>query len=196
MNFLAHLFLTKDDPELTLGNYIADFIKNKDLVLFPEKVVKAIMLHRHIDQYTDNHAAVLKATKVLRASQGKYAPVVLDIFYDYVLSNSWSKYSDVEITEFHSSMYTILRAQKNILPDHLAIMTDTMIDGNFLSKYSTLDGMRFTFSKIKQRAKFPTNFDSAVDDLIASKEIIENSFHEFFPDIIHQVNEYRGFEEI
>ncbi len=80
MNFLAHMFLTYGDKERTVGNYIADFIRNRDLVLFSDRIVEGVMLHRHIDHYTDTHPEALKSTRKLRARHNKYAPVVIDVF--------------------------------------------------------------------------------------------------------------------
>lgn len=83
MNYMAHIYLSHGKEEQLLGNFIADFVGNKDLVNYGKKVIEGIMLHRKIDSFTDNHDIVRKGTKRLRSIQGKYAPVVIDIIYDY-----------------------------------------------------------------------------------------------------------------
>ena len=61
MNFLAHFQLAAPDKSLMFGNYIADFITNKQLIDFSVPVRQGIMLHRAIDTFTDNHEATKSA---------------------------------------------------------------------------------------------------------------------------------------
>ena len=49
MNFLAHIYLSFDDPEITLGNFFADHIRGNKYKHLPNKVQKGILLHRAID---------------------------------------------------------------------------------------------------------------------------------------------------
>jgi len=87
MNFLAHLFLSFDNEDIMIGNFIADMIRNKDVSTFSEGVQKGIALHRKIDSYTDVHPIVKQGTKLMQPYHSKYSPVVIDVFYDYLLSN-------------------------------------------------------------------------------------------------------------
>ena len=63
MNFLAHVYLSGNDPHLALGNLIADRIKGKDYINYPIPIQKGILLHRQIDTFTDNHPNFRKAKK-------------------------------------------------------------------------------------------------------------------------------------
>lgn len=190
MNFLAHMFLTRHDPQLTVGNYVADFIRNRDLVLFPNKVVQGIMLHRHIDHYTDTHPEVLKSTRKLRKRHKKYAPVVIDVFYDYILSQNWDRFSGVPKREFADSIYQTLNEYSHMFPVHLQDITARMIADDFLLQYGKKSGMQKTFNRIGKRAKFSSNFDTAFDDLEENYEEINEGFLKFFPDLIEEVETY------
>jgi len=53
MNFLAHLYLSGDNKEVRLGNFIGDAVKGNSLDRFPEMIRAGIWLHREIDSYTD-----------------------------------------------------------------------------------------------------------------------------------------------
>ena len=57
MNFLGHFYLSHYDEELTVGNYIADFVKGKKYLEYPKNVSKGIMMHREIDHFTDGSFA-------------------------------------------------------------------------------------------------------------------------------------------
>jgi acyl carrier protein phosphodiesterase len=58
MNFLAHFYLTRHDKELTVGNFIADFVRGSAKNLFDSKINEGIRIHRSIDSFTDSHPVV------------------------------------------------------------------------------------------------------------------------------------------
>ena len=59
MNFLGHFYLSQDDPELIVGNFIADHIKGKKYIDYPSGISKGIMMHRNIDHFTDSHVNII-----------------------------------------------------------------------------------------------------------------------------------------
>jgi acyl carrier protein phosphodiesterase len=49
VNFLAHLYLSADDPKIMVGNFIGDFVKGRQsMERFEARIVKGIELHRGI----------------------------------------------------------------------------------------------------------------------------------------------------
>jgi acyl carrier protein phosphodiesterase len=91
MNYLAHLLLSGDDPNILVGNFIADFVKKKEEALFSEEIQKGFRIHRKIDEFTDNHPSVALGKALIRAKHSKYAPVILDIHYDHLLYKNWDR---------------------------------------------------------------------------------------------------------
>ena len=85
MNFLAHLFLSFENEDHVIGNFIADFIRNKEVKNYSLEIQQGIQIHREIDSFTDNHPSVRKGTFRLRPHHRKYAPVVIDILYDHYI---------------------------------------------------------------------------------------------------------------
>lgn len=183
MNYMAHIYLSHEKEEQLLGNFIADFIGNKDLVDYDEKIVEGIMLHRKIDAFTDNHTVVRQGTKRLRETQGKYAPVVIDIIYDYFLCKNWSEFSDESIHNFRQKSYSSLTKQTQKLPERIKLKVDRMIDGDFLTMYDSLDGMKFVFEQMDKRTKFPSKFVHAIDTIESNYEDFNSEFLTFFPEI-------------
>ena len=53
MNYLAHAFLSFQQPDILVGNMISDFVKGKSKFTYTPGIQKGIMLHRAIDQFTD-----------------------------------------------------------------------------------------------------------------------------------------------
>ncbi len=97
MNFLAHIYLSGNDTDLIIGNFIADGIKGKKYKKFSPGIQKGILLHREIDTFTDAHPIVRQSTKRLHKNYGHYSGIIVDILYDHFLAKNWSRYSDVPL---------------------------------------------------------------------------------------------------
>jgi len=116
MNFLAHLYLSGDDSEIIIGNFIADHVKGNASALFTPGIRRGIQLHRAIDTYTDTHPEVLKQILLLRHPFRKYAGVVLDMYYDHFLAKEWSDWCNEPLSDFSSRMYRIVKSSGVSLP--------------------------------------------------------------------------------
>lgn len=189
---MAHIFLSHDQEQHLLGNFIADFVGNKELIEYDEKIIDGIMLHRKIDSFTDNHDIVREGTRRLRKTQGKYAPVVIDIIYDYFLCQNWSKFSDESIHNFRQKSYRTLSNQSDKLSERIKLKVDRMIDGDFLSMYESLEGMRFVFEQMDKRTKFPSKFVEAAKTIENHYDEFNDEFLLFFPEINKIAKQHLG----
>ena len=74
MNYLAHIFLSGGQPDIMIGNFIADSIKGSKYSAYPTEIQKGILLHRQIDTTTDAHPLFGKVpsgfTKTMATIQG------------------------------------------------------------------------------------------------------------------------------
>lgn len=192
MNLLAHLLLSCEDEDLMIGNFIADFIRNKEVANYSETIQKGIFLHRKIDTFTDTHPLFRQGTKRLHSEHGKYAPVILDVLYDYILCQNWDQYSTISIIDFTQKAYEILTRRLHELPQKLQTRLPIWIENDWLIQYGTEDGLRFTFQKMDERTKFPSHFVDAVDHLKAYYDLYEAEFNLFFPALIALVEEECG----
>ena len=135
MNYLAHIFLSGSNEQVMIGNFIADSIRRADIEKQPSDVQKGIQLHQRIDSFTDTHPKVKACTKLLHTAHGKYAPVLLDIFYDYFLIKNWSRYTDLDFEEFILNTYHVLEQNMELIPPKLARHLPQMIEDNWLARY-------------------------------------------------------------
>jgi len=190
MNFLAHLFLSCDNEDLLIGNFIADFIRNHEVENYSESIQKGIVLHRQIDTYTDTHPIVKQGVHRLQPFHSKYAPVVIDIIFDHLLANNWSRYSGQSLDDFAKYIYEILNDRMGELPKKLQKRLPEMIEGNWLQAYGTKEGMLFTFKKMDERTSFPSNFSKAMDHLELDFEAYNSEFNQFFPEVIQFVDNH------
>ena len=194
MNFLAHLYLSGDNEEILIGNFIGDFIKNKEVQNYSIGIQKGIKLHRQIDSYTDAHPMVKKGTQRLQKYHHKYSPVIVDVFYDYLLANNWEKYSDQSLDNFCESIYSILEKRIDDLPKKLQKRLPLMIEHKWLQSYKTEKGIRYTFLRLQERLSKPEHLENVVDNLLKFENEFAEEFNSFFPDLIKYVQEQFDFD--
>src|SRR5947208_16353703 len=117
MNFLAHIYLSGNDEEIMIGNFIADFVKGNKKDNYPAKIKKGIELHRMIDDFTDHHETTAKSKDRLRKKYGKYSGVIVDLYYDHFLAANFSEFHSSLLGNFSQQTYDILKKHWNILPE-------------------------------------------------------------------------------
>lgn len=183
MNFLAHLFLTKENEDLTIGNFIADSVKSSEWPSFKPEVVKGIKIHHHIDHFTDHHPVVLRTKKKLREKHGKYSPVIGDIVYDHFLAKNFSNYSDVALADFAQKSYQLFRSRWEELPTQVQHMTKYMESGDWLFNYGHKEGLNSALSGMGRRASFKNLMHQATEDVFENYESFKMDFVEFFPEL-------------
>jgi acyl carrier protein phosphodiesterase len=184
MNFLAHIFLSFGDDEITIGNFIADSIRGNKYGHLPERIQKGILLHREIDTYTDTHPITKQSSKRLHPNHGHYSRVVVDIFYDHFLARNWKTYSDISLDRYVSQFYELLDTHYPILPIGVQKMMPYMIGDNWLLNYAHIEGINRVLKGMYRRTNEKSNMNFAVLDLQEHYDLFENEFHAFFEELI------------
>lgn len=183
MNFLAHIYLSFENDEITIGNFIADSIRGNKFKHLPKNIQKGITLHRHIDTFTDAHKTVRKSTKKLHENYGHYSGVIVDIFYDHFLAKNWSTYSDTPLDEFVDSFYDLLEDNYLILPENTKRMMPYMIADNWILSYASLTGISKVLDGMNRRTKNRSKMNFAIVDLKEHYNEFEKEFTSFFEEL-------------
>ncbi|MBS1506265.1 MAG: DUF479 domain-containing protein [Bacteroidetes bacterium] len=184
MNFLAHLYLSGENPQLKTGNFIGDFVKGKNLTdRFHPEVAKGIALHREIDWFTDRHPVVKQSKDRLREKYRHYSGVIVDIFYDHFLAKHWNRYSEQVLPDFADECYDLLQKQSEILPEEVNFLLPYMIKGNWLVNYSRLEGIQKALSGMARRTRFESKMEQSVADLENHYDSFGKEFELFFPEL-------------
>lgn len=183
MNFLAHIYLSGQDEELIIGNFIADSIKGRKYLEFPEGIQKGIILHRAIDYYTDTHPIVRQSKSRLFGTYGHYSGVIVDILYDHFLACNWEKYSKVPLDIFIENFYRLLQDNLEILPKNVQQFLPFMIRDNWLLSYATVKGIGRILHQMDERTNRISRMNSAVVELEAHYEDFQNEFTLFFEEL-------------
>lgn len=183
MNFLAHLVLSMDDPELMIGNAIADFTRRKFYAQYPERVQKGIFLHHFIDDFTDAHPLVKEMLEAWRPSQGKYAGVVNDIVMDHFLAKDFSYHTNKNLADFSAEVYRLLNGYDAHLPERAKHTFHWMEKGDWLYNYQHLSGLERSLSGMSRRAQNTNQMAQAVNLLRRNEAFLKERFEEFYPQL-------------
>ncbi|MDA9018360.1 acyl carrier protein phosphodiesterase [Saprospiraceae bacterium] len=186
------MYLSCSDEDLIIGNMLVDMMSIKRLRELPGQYHKGFELHRLIDSCTDEHPKVKEAVLKLRENHRKYAPVVIDIFYDYVLSLEWERYSEEDIQDFCNGIYEVINKHLHNLPKDIVIRLEKMLADNFLMTCSSPKAIKRVFDLIDSRAKFNNNFSLATKDLLEDYDYFRDNFFKFFPDMIEKSVSHRS----
>lgn len=188
MNFLSHIYLSGNSEGLIIGNYIADSVKGSAFNDFPEEIKKGIILHRHIDTYTDNHLIVKQSKERLRTKYKKYSSVIVDVYYDHYLAANWRDYSSESLDNYTKKIYALIDRNKQSFPLKSQHFTQYMLEYNILSAYARLEGIERVLLGMSRRATFESNMEYAIADLKEHYHLFENEFRQFFPELQQFVN--------
>lgn len=183
MNFLAHIYLSFGDDEITIGNFIADSIRSNKYDHLPQKIQKGIILHRAIDTYTDAHPDHRKSSKRLHKNYSHYSRVIVDIFYDHFLAKNWQRYSETPLPAFVDSFYDLLEKNYEVLPEGTKRMMPYMISDNWLLNYSKIEGISRVLNGMNRRTRNKSKMNFAVIELEAFYDQFEAEFTSFFEEL-------------
>jgi acyl carrier protein phosphodiesterase len=191
MNRLAHALLSPLPPAaaagVLVGHLTADWIKGRARLALPVDFRAGFALHRRIDAFTDTHGLVERCSGLLADRWQRYAPVLVDIFFDHVLSCEWPRYSAVPHAEFISTTYAMLRAHLHLLPPRAQYATNALLADDWFSCYATLDGIALSLSRLSNRLRErgwqDVELATSVSDFCAHRPAFDEAFRDFFPEL-------------
>jgi acyl carrier protein phosphodiesterase len=184
MNYLGHLLITYPGDELTMGNLLGDMLRAKQLKGLPENIQKGVNVHHFIDRFTDQHKGIRRLVQLLRSRHGKYAPVVLDVLLDHVLSLQWDEHSDISFAQFTDWVYhTMVPSQIDRIPDHVSKRILNMATHRWLDGYPSRAGMAYVLERMDHRTAFPSRFKEAMTDFDNHRMIFEHEFRMFYQEL-------------
>ena len=87
MNWLAHIFLSEQNIDFQIGNYLADPLKGRVWEQASPNLKNGMHVHKIIDSYTDAHRE-FKRSKLRLGEKGLLKPIIIDLTYDYLLTKN------------------------------------------------------------------------------------------------------------
>ncbi|HON18543.1 MAG TPA: ACP phosphodiesterase [Salinivirgaceae bacterium] len=195
MNYLAHLYLSRNHEELTVGNFIADFFKGTDFSRFPPQISDGIRFHRHIDQITDTNPNYRHVKNLFIPSHSRYSAIVADVVLDYVFAKHWETYNNgLTLQEFQTSVNKILLKHFAIMPIQAKVIIPFFVRNRWLTLYSDSSSMVQVLSGLKRFRRIPGDVDLAHSIYLNYQDQIFVSFQLIFEDVhnslLKNFNEY------
>jgi len=183
MNWLAHLVLSEPDPAFRVGNVLADILPITEIRQLPEAFQAGVARHRAIDSFTDKHPVFRQSVARLDPHFRHYGAVVMDIFYDHLLTAQWPEHSDAQLNEFVAQFHADVESCRTDIPTDAYAILRRMRTGQWLTSYGDIDGVRLTLNRMSLRLRRPFDLGSAADELERHYPELSQDFAEFFPQI-------------
>lgn len=189
MNFLAHLYLSQNNTNILIGNFIADHIRGNNFLMFSKEIQQGIFLHREIDTFTDAHEIVRKSKRRLHKRYRHYNGVIIDILYDHFLAKNWTNYSAIPLDIYTQGIYNLFTKKTTELPVKSQQFITYMIEYDILYNYQFEDGIERVLKGMNNRTKGKSQMDLAIEDLKELSPELENDFTLFFEDLQEFTNQ-------
>jgi acyl carrier protein phosphodiesterase len=180
MNFLAHFILSQRNKEIIVGNYITDFVKSNKFNELDVAIMKGVMVHKEIDTFSDQHIKVSETRELLYPHFGHYARVIVDMYYDHVLTQYWDKFSVYTIQEDILYLYQTLEEYQLSYPLYIQRIIKKIIALQWMEKYQSLIGLQHVFRSMSIRVKFDNKFEKAIPIYLKYENEIHAHFLDFF----------------
>jgi len=189
MNFLAHLYLSQNDTNIMIGNFIADHIRGNKYEEFSKEIQQGIFLHREIDTFTDAHKVVRKSKRRLHKRYRHYDGVIIDIFFDHFLAKNWANYSAIPLDVYTNSINNLFDKISPELPIKSQQFIKYMIEYNILFNYQFEEGIEKVLNGMNHRTKGKSQMNLAIEDLQILHKEFEEDFTVFYKDLLYFTNQ-------
>lgn len=183
MNYLAHSFLSFTDQQI-VGQFLEDFIRNRDRFSFPKGIQDGITLHRAIDTFTDSHPAIHEAKKIFSPLVRLYAGAFVDVSMDYFVANDLSLHSLAEWKAHSLHVYQVLNTHHEWLPENFKRMLVKMEQDDWLYNYRENWGIKFSIQNVLNKAKYLDKDIPVYEAFLDHKDLLQQCYNDFFPDLL------------
>ncbi len=183
MNYLGHLLLSGKDEHILVGNFLLDHLTLDEQNGLDRRYRPGVLLHRHIDKYTDGHPLFSAHLSKLYPIYGKYASVVLDVFMDYLIASDWNTYSKEPFGAFKQRVYRCLNRHLEQMPKRIHRPVRRMIAGDFIQSYRDWSGLESVYRRLDKRTAFQSDFANKMIFLKQNEHSLNKDFDTFFEEI-------------
>ncbi|RNA63427.1 DUF479 domain-containing protein [Chryseobacterium nematophagum] len=183
MNYLAHSFLSFSDGQI-VGQFLEDFIRNKDRFSFPKDIQDGITMHRAIDTFTDSHPAIHEAKKVFTPLVRLYSGAFVDVAMDYFIANDLTLKTLSEWKDHSTHVYKVLNDNSKWFPDQFKRMLFRMQKEDWLYNYRKDQGIQFSIQNVLHKARYLDKDIPVFAAFLENKEYLQQCYHSFFPDLL------------
>ncbi len=161
MNYLAHILLSGDDPDMQVGGLLGDFVKGPLRGDYPVGVENGIQLHRSLDNYADNLPEISGLFPRFPAPWRRYAGIVIDVCFDHLLARNWRQYHDQPLDDYCTDFYRHLQTCQPWLPDGARAFSIRAPQIGWLQRYAEPDVLPGVLRQVGGRFRKPVPLEQA-----------------------------------
>lgn len=184
MNFLAHLYLSGESDGIKTGNFIGDYVKGRKFENYSGDIRKGILLHRSIDNFTDNHHLFQEVRRYFYPDYGRYSGIVGDVVFDHLLAKQWNQFSGYQLRDFARNAHSILLSNFFRLPFSVQQFLPIMIQHKRLESYASVEGLEKALQIMANYTTLPALSQQAIKVLEKNLDPINELFIRFMEKII------------
>jgi len=186
MNYLAHAFLSNNNNDLLIGNFIADHLRGNNFTGYSQKIIEGVLLHRKIDSFTDAHPEFKKSKRIFYDGFEKYSGILIDIYFDYFLAKDFSKYSTIPLDTFSRKVYKVYSDNQALLPQSSSRFLEYVISNNIYLSYSDIKGIETVLTHLSHRIRHKVHLNESVLLFKAHESELQVNFDAFFKDVLKE----------
>ncbi|MCX2778661.1 acyl carrier protein phosphodiesterase [Microbulbifer thermotolerans] len=191
MNYLAHLLLSGPDPDWRLGGLLGDFVKGPLEGGLPTAVEAGIRLHRRIDAITDDHPAYRDARSHFDSRWRRYAGIVLDIWFDHLLSSQWQRWHPQPLEDFCNQCWRDFHLRNRYIPPHARTFIRRAEEVNLFQSYRDGGAIAHTLEHVGRRLRRPMPLQQALPEQKATRDALQKNFDKLFADLTREAARFR-----
>lgn len=185
MNYIAHIHIGSHTETSLLGNFLGDFVKGSQLQYLPFDIEQGIRLHRSIDVFTDSHPTIIALRKDFPRDIRRMAGVIIDIYFDYLLMQTWDKYSSTGFNKVFTEFYQQLEQFSLPNNSHFNNQAERLKTHQWLKEYINIETCFRAFLSIQGRLRNKVIFaEKAQDYVLNHEDLLESSFRQFYPECL------------
>ncbi len=182
MNYLAHSFLSNNQPGLLVGNFIADHIHGNNFEIYSPEVIEGIKLHRKIDSFTDSHPKFKESKRLFYQSFEKYSGILIDIYFDHLLAKNFEHNSLISLHDYCNNVYSVYQNHISLLPNSSVNFLNYVLQNNIYQAYSSIEGIEKVLFHLSQRINHGVLLNNSIEDFIRNENELKRNFDDFFND--------------
>ena len=180
MNYLAHAFLSNNNTNLLIGNFIADHLRGNDFKNYSPQIIEGIYLHRKIDSFTDAHLSFKASKRLFYNGYERYSGILIDIYFDHLLAVNFANYSSTSLKDYCNAVYKTYLDSQHLLPKSSSNFLEYVLKNNIYYQYSSLEGIEKALYHLSNRIKHGVILNGSIPIFKQHEKELEENFKLFF----------------
>ncbi len=180
MNFLFHLHLSGNDPDILTGNFMGDFVKGRLGEEYPPGVAVGINLHRQIDSFAQQQHFFRRSYSRIAPQYRLWRGVLVDLFYDHFLSATWDEWAGEPLKTYLARARKMVEGRCELLPERLQSLLPVIFE-DLLPSYCDVAGIGVALERMSRRVNRDNPLAGGELELIQNYAELHEDFLCFMP---------------